>query len=57
MGYVLSDSLNFYPKSLVGEIIERVSGIAEAKSLIIIAGMIEMADEGKLPGRPRHRPV
>jgi N-carbamoylputrescine amidase len=46
-GYVLSDSLNVCPKSRVREIIERVSGMAEAKDLIIIAGMIEMADEGK----------
>lgn len=46
-GYTLSDSLNVYPKSLVGEIIERVSRMAQAKGLIIIAGMIEMADEGK----------
>jgi N-carbamoylputrescine amidase len=46
-GYLLSDSLNVYPKSRVREIIERVSGMAEAKGLIIIAGMVEMADEGK----------
>jgi N-carbamoylputrescine amidase len=46
-GYVFSDPLHGYHKSRVGDIVERVSGMAEEKSLIIIAGMIEMAEEGK----------
>jgi predicted amidohydrolase len=43
-GYVLKDPPRVYSDALPGEILERVAGMAQEKGLIIIAGLIEMAD-------------
>ena len=46
-GYILKDAQKVCSVSLTGDIIKRVTRIGRANGLIIIAGMIESADEGK----------
>jgi predicted amidohydrolase len=43
-GYVLEDPPKVYSDARPGQILERVAGMAQEKGLIIIAGLIEMAD-------------
>lgn len=47
-GYVLSDPTRVYRDMLPDQILERVAGMAQKKGMIIIAGLIEIAD-GKRP--------
>jgi N-carbamoylputrescine amidase len=43
-GYVLKDPTRVYSDALPDQVLERVAGMAREKGLIIIAGLIEMAD-------------